>query len=139
MFWSLLGCFGPEIKCLTGKLHQRQQKYCFSSRVSEATLGSFSGHFWGASAFRVVSCCSCSSCCSCCSCRSWCSCRSCCCFLLLSNPAVSETDLLIPQNAPRVSAPPKATAPGSACKSAPETAGSEGKCMSQVGGRGGSP
>ena len=38
------------------------EKNCFFSRVSEATLGSFSGHFWdvlgaklGVSAFRVVS------------------------------------------------------------------------------------
>ena len=47
----------------TGKLRQRQPKNRFFSRVSEATLGSFSGHFWdvlgaklgGVSAFRVVS------------------------------------------------------------------------------------
>ena len=49
----------------TGKLCQRQPKKCFFSRVSEATLGSFSGHFWdvlglgaklgGVSEFRVVS------------------------------------------------------------------------------------
>ena len=47
----------------TGQLRQRQPKIRFFSRVSEATLGSFSGHFWdvlGAklgrvSAFRVVS------------------------------------------------------------------------------------
>ena len=47
----------------TGRRRQRQPKNRFFSRVSEATLGSFSGHFWdvlgaklgGASAFRVVS------------------------------------------------------------------------------------
>ena len=47
----------------TGMLPQRQPKNCFFSRVSEATLGTFSGHFWdvlgaklgGVSAFRVVS------------------------------------------------------------------------------------
>ena len=46
----------------TGRLSQRQPKDFFS-RVSEATLGSFHGHFWsvlgtklgGVSAFRVVS------------------------------------------------------------------------------------
>ena len=52
------------------KASKRQESYakgspkkCFFSRVSEATLGSFSGHFWdvlgaklgGVSAFRVVS------------------------------------------------------------------------------------
>ena len=59
----------------------------------------------------------------------------------LSNPAASKTDLLIPQNAPapRVSAPPKAMAPESTCKSASDTAGSELKYMPRVGGRGGSP
>ena len=48
---------------VTGKLRQRQPKKMFFSRVSEATLGSFSGHFWdvlsaklgGVSAFQVVS------------------------------------------------------------------------------------
>ena len=47
----------------TGGLSQRQPKDVFFSRVSEATLGTFSGHFWsvlgtklgGVSAFRVVS------------------------------------------------------------------------------------
>ena len=46
----------------TGKLPQRQPKKCFFSRVSEATLGSFSGPWdvlgaklGGVSAFRVVS------------------------------------------------------------------------------------
>ena len=47
----------------TGRLSQRQPKDLFFSRVSEATLGSFPGHFWsvlgtklgGVSAFRVVS------------------------------------------------------------------------------------
>ena len=58
----------------------------------------------------------------------------------LSNPAVSETDLLIPQNAPapRVSAPPKAMDPESRCKSASDTAGSEWKYMPGLA-AGGSP
>ena len=30
----------------TGKLRQRQPQKSFFSRVSEATLGSFCGHFW---------------------------------------------------------------------------------------------
>ena len=46
-----------------GRLSQRQAKDLFFSRVSEATLGTFPGHFWsvlgtklgGVSAFRVVS------------------------------------------------------------------------------------
>ena len=85
-----MGCFGREIiggvsafrvvsisravaRCKVARLKasKRQESYAkakaaqksFFSRVSEATLGSFSGHFWdvlgaklgGVSAFRVVS------------------------------------------------------------------------------------
>ena len=53
----------PSVELLHVAKPQRQPKKRFFPRVSEATLGSFSGHFWnvlgaklgGVSAFRVVS------------------------------------------------------------------------------------